>query len=544
MIKLKKILKKVLREFTGTNVGTGLNIGDSWPDGLFTKYGEKRRITPGGMPRGMVQLEAPAADSPYGGDGSQREMPPFVKRTKITPEYLKSQEVLNPHDLRDDTPPLNPKQRVYGRRPFGKSPDYIIPRESADFVTSTKNQLVRPTTPPEGSESGGIEATPEKGSKKAGSKSGYKQLQKGGENLVKGIDKLYIYKMLQQEGASLPTKVKDMLKKKVRTLKPNPDDELAKDFLDHHRVHSGPHMDGVPAEDDTYDWDDGDGKEGGIQKEKDKKKKGYEPVRERIKLTDLLKEGVYDKGILKAVFMAGGPGSGKSYMARGIFGIPTTVAMTSVYGLKTVNSDTEFEYYLRKFGFDTAGSGYGKGNLDLEKWPKEVWDMVGGDQSDKDAKENPNLRAMTKKYTQMRKDGYMNGRLGMIIDGTARDVNKIKKEKKELESLGYDCYMVFVNTTLPVAQARNKVRARRLPPKLLEKSWKQVQANIGKFNGLFSGRFLIVDNSKTMDEDAATKKFNMLIKKGIGKFISKPIKNPIGKQWIKNQLVLKKKGLK
>ena len=73
----------------------------------------------------------------------------------------------------------------------------------------------------------------------------------------------------------------------------------------------------------------------------------------------------------------------------------------------------------------------------------------------------------------------------------------------------------------------------------MEKSWKQVQANIGKFNGLFSGRFLIVDNSKTLDEKQAQSKFNMLIKKGIGKFIGKPIKNPKGKQWIKNQLVLK-----
>ena len=60
--------------------------------------------------------------------------------------------------------------------------------------------------------------------------------------------------------------------------------------------------------------------------------------------------------------------------------------------------------------------------------------------------------------------------------------------------------MVFVNTTLEVAQERNKKRARRLPPKLLEKSWRQVQANIGKFNGLFSGKFLVVDNSKYLDE--------------------------------------------
>ena len=79
---------------------------------------------------------------------------------------------------------------------------------------------------------------------------------------------------------------------------------------------------------------------------------------------------------------------------------------------------------------------------------------------------------------------------------------------------------------------------------MLSQSWNQVQANIGKFNGLFKSNFLVVDNSKFMDEKSATKKFAMLIKKGIGKFISKPIKNPKGKQWIKNQLVLKKQGLK
>ena len=56
-----------------------------------------------------------------------------------------------------------------------------------------------------------------------------------------------------------------------------------------------------------------------------------------LKLMDLLREGVYDKGILKAVFMAGGPGSGKSYVAKGLFGIPTRVGITSMYGMKVVN---------------------------------------------------------------------------------------------------------------------------------------------------------------------------------------------------------------
>ena len=258
-----------------------------------------------------------------------------------------------------------------------------------------------------------------------------------------------------------------------------------------------------------------------------------------IKLMDLLKEGVFDKGILKAVFMAGGPGSGKSYVAKGLFGIPDAMPTTSMgYGLKVVNSDQEFEHFLRKFGFDTeTGTGYGKGTLDLDQWPKEVWDAVGGEAEPG----TPNLRSYTKKLTKMRKEGYMNGRLGMIIDGTARNVAKIKKEKQELEELGYDCYMVFVNTTLPVAQERNKKRARRLPPKLLEDSWKQVQANIGKFNGLFKGNFMVVDNSSTLDEKQAQKKFSMLVKKGIGKFINKPIKNPKGKKWVKNNKILKGK---
>ena len=150
-----------------------------------------------------------------------------------------------------------------------------------------------------------------------------------------------------------------------------------------------------------------------------------------IKLVDLLNEGVRDPGIFKGIFLAGGPGSGKSYVAKGLFGIPDSMPTSTMYGLKVVNSDTEFEHYLRKFGFDTGGEGYVKGALDLDKWPKEVWDMVGGDQSPEDAKEDPNLRAKAKYLSQLRKDGYMNNRLGMIIDGTARDYSKIAGEKKE-----------------------------------------------------------------------------------------------------------------
>ena len=57
-----------------------------------------------------------------------------------------------------------------------------------------------------------------------------------------------------------------------------------------------------------------------------------------IKYQDLripLDEGVYDKNIFKAIFLAGGPGSGKSYVAK---------ASTGGMGLKMINSDDQFEF--------------------------------------------------------------------------------------------------------------------------------------------------------------------------------------------------------
>ena len=252
-----------------------------------------------------------------------------------------------------------------------------------------------------------------------------------------------------------------------------------------------------------------------------------------IKLKDLLTEGVFDKGILKAVFMAGGPGSGKSYVASQLFGIPKKMNI-SIGGLKSVNSDTEFEFLLKKFGFET----FGTGKLDIDKWPDEVFDAIAGGDEDS---ESMTVRKKAKLLTKARKQKYMEGRLGMIIDGTGHNYAKLSKEKKELEKLGYDCYMIFVNTSLNVAKKRNKERARRLPEDILVKSWKDVQNNLGKFQGLFGSNFAVVDNSKFLKPEDAQKKFGMITKKYINKFISKPIKNIIGKQWVKHQMILKGK---
>jgi len=252
-----------------------------------------------------------------------------------------------------------------------------------------------------------------------------------------------------------------------------------------------------------------------------------------VKLKQLLTEGVFDKGILKAVFMAGGPGSGKSYVAQELFGIPKKINV-SVSGLKSVNSDTEFEHLLKKYGFETVGGG-----LDIDLWPDDVFQMVAVGDEDSD---DLTLRKKAKLLTKKRKEQYMNGRLGMIIDGTGHDFQKIKKEKQQLEKLGYDCYMVFVNTSLEVALKRNSERNRKLPEDLLTKSWKDVQKNLGGFQSLFGSNFVIVDNSKFLKAEDAAKKFGRLTKKYIDKFIKKPIKNKKGKQWVKHNLILKGKN--
>ena len=246
-----------------------------------------------------------------------------------------------------------------------------------------------------------------------------------------------------------------------------------------------------------------------------------------IKLVQLLHEGFRDPGIFKAVFLAGGPGSGKTYIAKGLFGIPEKVNV-SQSGLKMVNSDKELKYLLNKFGFGT----------DLDALPDEVFANLT---NPKDPKYS-GLRTFAKNLTAERRRLYQNGRLGMIIDGTGDDFKKIAAEKKELEAIGYDCYMIFVNTTLEVALERNENRDRVLPKSIVEASHREVNKNIGGFQGLFGGsNFLIVDNNEHVEEEKAQKRFNMLVRQGLGKFIKRPIKNKRGLSWIRKNKILGKK---
>ena len=199
-------------------------------------------------------------------------------------------------------------------------------------------------------------------------------------------------------------------------------------------------------------------------------------------------------------------------------------------GMKMVNSDKELKFLLKKYGFGT----------NLDSLPDELFRQLTDPKSD----DYSGLRTYSKELTGVRKGLYQDGRLGMIIDGTGDDYKKIAKEKKELEKLGYDCYMIFVNTTLEVALNRNERRDRVLPERIVKQSHASVQKNIGGFQGLFGGsNFLIIDNNKDIDEEKAKKRFNMLAKQGVNKFVKEPIKKPIAKSWIRKQKMLRGENL-
>ena len=240
---------------------------------------------------------------------------------------------------------------------------------------------------------------------------------------------------------------------------------------------------------------------------------------------EMITEGVDDPGILKCIFLAGGPGSGKSYTAKEIFGVGKgAFSSVSAGGLKLVNSDIAFEKALKDNGINPKDLGK------IEKEDPELWDKIAGE-------ENPNsIRNQAKGLTKQQQSFYEAGRLGMIIDGTGDEVTKIKKKVEHAESLGYDCYMVFVNTSLEVAQARNKNRGRVLSDDLVTQIWKACQENLGKFQTIFSGRFVIVDNTEY-------KPVSNTVQKQVDSFLRKPIYNQIGKKWITTARMLKNLNL-
>lgn len=219
---------------------------------------------------------------------------------------------------------------------------------------------------------------------------------------------------------------------------------------------------------------------------------------EQFHLQQELAEGVNDPSIFKAVFLAGGPGSGKSFVVG-------KTALQAL-GFRLINSDTAFEKGLAKAGLSSS--------------PEDIASIEG-----------QKVRAGAKALTGKMMSRALEGRMGLVIDGTGKDYAKIKGQVDDLRKLGYAVKMIFVNTDLETSLNRNSKRDRSLSPELVTKMWKGVQNNIGKFQGLFRNRMIIVDNSDGADIERST----IEAYKDIMTWAKKPPENNIAAKWIASQ---------
>jgi len=212
-----------------------------------------------------------------------------------------------------------------------------------------------------------------------------------------------------------------------------------------------------------------------------------------------LTEGVNDPAIFKAIFLAGGPGSGKSFIA-GKTGLPAL-------GYRIVNSDDAFEASMKKAGIA----------LD----PEGIFSDKGQE-----------LRGKAKTLTGKKQELYLKGRLGLVIDGTGRDIEKLKKQAKTMKAMGYDVAMIFVNTDKETALQRNRDRERSLPDAEVAKMWEIIQQNIGAFQTIFGKKnFLVVDNSDGKDYNKET----LRAYRDAVKFTNKEPEAKVARDWIASQ---------
>jgi len=216
-------------------------------------------------------------------------------------------------------------------------------------------------------------------------------------------------------------------------------------------------------------------------------------------------EGVYDPNIFKAFFLAGGPGSGKSWVSH---------RTLSGMGLKVINSDRMFERALNQ-------------------------EKISLNMATKDAKEiarRDDIRAKAKARTGVQLKYALEGRLGLILDSTARDIARIESEANSMKYIGYDTYMIFVNTSLEVALKRNQMRARKVPDAIIITNHKQVQQNIGKLQRIFgTNNFIVVDNNKVAED------VNPSVHKAIRKMINRKPTSYQAISWIKRELTKKRR---
>ena len=138
----------------------------------------------------------------------------------------------------------------------------------------------------------------------------------------------------------------------------------------------------------------------------------------------------------------------------------------------------------------------------------------------------------------------------LIVNGPAEDLEKIHHIKEELEELGYKTMMVFVSTTEQISKERNKSLSKMMMESIRFEKWNKAQTNFNVFTEMFDN-FVEFDNSLNKNmllEDlenvlSTTTKFldSIILDNNVNKFL-KIYESKLGSKSIQ-RTNLKDKGL-
>jgi predicted kinase len=205
---------------------------------------------------------------------------------------------------------------------------------------------------------------------------------------------------------------------------------------------------------------------------------------------DPIDESIDDIGILKAIFLIGSPGSGKSYTV--------TQLSSGRIPARVVNTDKFFEYFAN----------------------------------------NPAFVDKSKQLTAKQLTLYLNSMLPLFIDSTSSNPNNLIRRKGLLESIGYDVGAVFVHTDLQLALKRIGNRDRKVPEEFITKVYNQVEGMKDWYKGHFSSYYEIDNSQGELTSETILRAFRR-----VSEFFLSPIQNPIGKSLIERMKAEKDKYL-
>jgi predicted kinase len=184
-----------------------------------------------------------------------------------------------------------------------------------------------------------------------------------------------------------------------------------------------------------------------------------------------------ERGMFKAVFVTGGPGSGKDIVIR------EAIAEARAVEINTIQA---FDYIADK-------------------------------------------QKLSEKSNDYRREAIRT-RAPLIINGPADDHERILYIKEELEDLGYETLMVFVNTTNEISQERNNRLSRMMMESVRQDKWLKSQNNKKVFSESFSN-YIRINNTSSIEniEEDITYTY-----KEINQFIDTKCVNENAISWLEN----------